>query len=67
MFSTIWGIVRKGKVDLLDPVELSEGQKVLITLLPDEDVQFWLQASQKSLDAVWDNSEDDIYARLLEE
>ena len=27
---------------------------------------FWLQASQPSLDAIWDNCEDDIYAELLE-
>lgn len=67
MFNTIWGIVRQGKVDLLDSVELSEGQKVLVTLLSDEEARFWLQASQKSLDGVWDNSEDDIYAQLLEE
>lgn len=27
---------------------------------------FWLKASQPSLDAVWDNPDDDIYAELLE-
>lgn len=27
---------------------------------------FWLKASQPSLDAIWNNSEDDIYADLLE-
>ncbi len=64
MFNTVWGIVHKGKVDLLDSVELSEGQKVLITLLPDEEDQFW--QSQKSLDEVWGNAEDDVYAQLLE-
>ena len=26
---------------------------------------FWLKASQPSLDAIWDNSEDDVYAELL--
>ena len=27
---------------------------------------FWLKASEPSLNAIWDNSEDDIYAELLE-
>ena len=27
---------------------------------------FWLKASEPSLDAIWDNSEDDIYGELLE-
>ena len=27
---------------------------------------FWLKASEPSLDAIWDNCEDDVYAELLE-
>jgi putative addiction module component (TIGR02574 family) len=27
---------------------------------------FWLKASEPSLNAIWDNPEDDIYAELLE-
>jgi hypothetical protein len=27
---------------------------------------FWLKASEPSLDGIWDNSEDDIYAELVE-
>jgi hypothetical protein len=26
-----------------------------------DDDDFWLNASQQSIDSVWDNSEDDIY------
>jgi hypothetical protein len=26
---------------------------------------FWLKASEPSLDAIWDNSEDDIYGEIL--
>lgn len=29
------------------------------------DHDFWLKASESSLDPIWDNSEDDIYAELL--
>jgi hypothetical protein len=32
-----------------------------------DETQFWLQTSQVSLDAVWNNDEDDIYAQLLQE
>jgi hypothetical protein len=50
----------------LESTELSEGTKVLITLFPDDnDADFWLQAAQGSLDAIWDNAEDDVYAQLL--
>jgi hypothetical protein len=31
------------------------------------DERFWEAASEKSLAEVWDNAEDDAYARLLEE
>jgi hypothetical protein len=50
----------------LEHVELLEGAHVLVTLLPDESGKFWLDASQVTLDAVWDNPEDDAYGKLLE-
>lgn len=62
---TLWATVQQGKIALLESSELPEGAKVLVTLLPDEEAEFWLQASQTSLDRVWDNTEDDIYAQLL--
>ena len=65
MLKTLWATVRQGKIELLELSELPEGAKVLVTLLPDEETEFWLQASQTSLDTVWDNTEDDVYAELL--
>ncbi|MCC3419777.1 MAG: hypothetical protein JGK28_18080 [Microcoleus sp. PH2017_07_MST_O_A] len=65
MLKTLWATVRQGKIELLELSELPEGAKVLVTVLPDEEAEFWLQASQTSLDTVWDNTEDDIYAQLL--
>ena len=58
MLKTLWATVRQGKIELLELSELPEGAKVLVTLLPDEEAEFWLQASPKSLDRVWDNTED---------
>ncbi len=66
MLKTIWATVREGKIELLESVELPEGASVLVTLLSDNEDEFWLQASQPSLDAVWNNVEDDVYAQLLQ-
>ncbi|MEG5065131.1 hypothetical protein QUB33_16060 [Microcoleus sp. B3-A4] len=65
MLKTLWATVRQGKIELLELSELPEGAKVLVTVLPDEEGEFWLQASQTSLDRVWDNTEDDVYAQIL--
>ncbi|MEG4273158.1 MULTISPECIES: hypothetical protein [unclassified Microcoleus] len=65
MLKTLWATVRQGKIELLELSELPEGAKVLVTVLPDEEAEVWLQASQTSLDTVWDNTEDDVYAQLL--
>jgi len=32
-----------------------------------DDQEFWLSASEESLDAIWGNEEDDVYAKLLEQ
>ena len=65
MINTMWPIVREGKIDFLEDVELPEGATVLVTVLSDEDTRFWQAASQTALDAVWNNEEDDVYAELL--
>ncbi len=65
MLKTLWATIRQGKIELLESVEVPEGTKVLVTFLPDDESGFWLQASQSSLDAIWNNPEDDVYAQLL--
>ncbi|MFM6450440.1 MAG: hypothetical protein ACKPH7_01390 [Planktothrix sp.] len=54
------GTVRQGKIELLDSTDLVEGTQVLVTLIANDEAEFWLQTSQVSLNAVWDNAEDDI-------
>ena len=66
MLKTLWAMVRQGKIELLELADLPEGTRVLVTLLPDDEADFWQLASQPSLDAIWDNAEDDIYAQLLQ-
>jgi hypothetical protein len=65
MLKTLWAKIRQGKIELLESAELPEGTRVLVTLLPDDEDGFWVEASQLSLDTVWDNTEDDVYAHLL--
>jgi predicted DNA-binding antitoxin AbrB/MazE fold protein len=67
MSKTLRAVIHEGKIEPLEQVNLPEGSKVLVTLLPDEEADFWLGASQASLDSIWANPEDDVYARLLEE
>ena len=66
MLKTVWAVIREGRIELLEPVQLPEGTKLLVTLLNDHDEQqFWLQVSESALADVWDNTEDDVYAELL--
>ncbi len=67
MLKTLWAIIREGKIEVLEKVNLPEGTKVLVTLLSDDESEFWLRTSQVSLDAIWDNAEDDVYGQLLKE
>ncbi len=67
MLSTVWATVKEGKIELLEPISLPEGAKLLVTLVPpEEETEFWLRASEDSLTDVWDNPQDDEYAKLLE-
>jgi hypothetical protein len=50
----------------LEDVKAPDGTRVLVTLLPEDDTDFWLTASESSLREVWENAEDDVYAELLE-
>jgi hypothetical protein len=65
MSNTVRAIVREGKIELLEKIDLPEGTEVLVTPLLDEP-DFWLSVGESALDMVWDNSEDDVYAELLE-
>jgi hypothetical protein len=67
MPQTIWATIQQGKVQLAEPLDLPDGIRVLITILPDDETNFWDNASQPSLDAIWNNNEDDVYAQLLQE
>jgi predicted DNA-binding antitoxin AbrB/MazE fold protein len=64
MVDTVKAIVREGKIELLEHVDIPEGTEVLVTIRSD-DTEFWLRGSEASLASVWDNEEDDVYEQLL--
>ncbi|WP_247217743.1 hypothetical protein [Synechococcus sp. C9] len=66
MLKTLWATVRQGQIELLEPAELPEGVRVLVTVFPDNEAVFWYGASESALAGVWDNAEDDVYAQLLQ-
>lgn len=67
MLQTVWATIKGGKVELLESLSLPEGARLLVTLVPpEEDTDFWLRASESSLAEIWDNPQDDVYAKLLE-
>lgn len=65
MLNTIEAIIRNGQIVPLENVELTEGARALVTILTEDEDKFWLAASEDSLNKVWDNDEDDVYAALL--
>ncbi len=66
MQKTVWATFRQGKVELLEQMDIPDGARILVAILPDEEDKFWLRTSQSSLDAVWNNEEDDVYVQLLQ-
>jgi hypothetical protein len=46
MSKSLKAIIREGKIEQLEEVNLPEGSKVLVTLLADDEAEFWFQASR---------------------
>jgi hypothetical protein len=65
MQERIRAIVNGGRIEPRERLDVPDGTEVLVTILSNGD-DFWLEASGPSLDAIWDNPEDDVYAELLE-
>lgn len=65
MLNTVWAVVNEGRIETLGEVNVPDGTRAIVTLLVEDDADFWHAASSASLDEVWDNEEDDVYAELL--
>jgi len=64
MQERIRAVLNGGRIEPLQKLDVPDGTEVLITVLSNAD-DFWLKASQETLDAIWHNPEDDVYAELL--
>jgi hypothetical protein len=62
---SVWAVVQNGEILPEEPVELRNGQRVLVTILAEDENEFWLAAADPVLNAIWQNEEDDVYAELL--
>jgi hypothetical protein len=65
MYPTLPAEIRKGRINLLEKRKIPEGTHLLVTIIPEDEKKFWLNASQTSLKKVWDNQDDDVYEKLL--
>ena len=66
MLDTVWAVVHNGRIETIGEVDAPEGTRALVTLLVEDETGFWQAASSESLNEIWDNEEDDVYAELLE-
>ena len=65
MQERIRAVVKEGRIEPIEKLDVPNGTELLVTILSNGD-DFWLNASEPSLKAIWDNPEDDVYAELLE-
>ena len=63
MQETIRAIVSKGRLEPLDELSIPDGTEVVVTIVSNG--EFWLDASESSLETIWGSPEDDVYAELL--
>ncbi|CAA9326158.1 MAG: hypothetical protein AVDCRST_MAG68-2171 [uncultured Gemmatimonadetes bacterium] len=65
MQNALRAVVHDGRIEPLDRLDLPEGTRVLVTVVQEDEGDFWRDASQPSLESVWNNPEDDVYGQLL--
>lgn len=59
------GVVRGGRIEPVEPLDVADGTEVLVTLPTegDSDLALWRLASHASLQHAWE-PEDDVYDEL---
>jgi len=65
MPESIRAIVAEGRIQPLEDLSLPEGTEVIVTVVSNGE-KFCLNTSGPSIEAIWDNLEDDVYGELLE-
>jgi hypothetical protein len=67
MLKTLWAEVKQGKIELLELADLPEGTRVLVTLLPTQETDQWINPQGAVRDDIWDNIEDNVQVPVLAE
>jgi hypothetical protein len=60
------GVVRDGRIEPLEPLNVADGTQVLVAL-PEEgesDDALWRLSTQVSLQRAWESPDDDVYDAL---
>ena len=65
MLKTINGIYQDGKFVIDETIKIPDKTTVFISFLEKNNDDFFLNASEYSLDKIWANDEDDVYEQLL--
>ena len=66
MLFSFLAVVREGQIVPLENIQLPENARVLVTILPDEETEFWEFAGEMALKTAWNNEADEVYAVLME-
>ncbi|CAN5359353.1 hypothetical protein BH24GEM3_BH24GEM3_11720 [soil metagenome] len=68
MMTTVRAVVKDGRIQLLEPIEIADGTEVLVTVpTDDDDREFLMRITEQAFAAIWDNPEDDAHGELLKE
>lgn len=65
MLKTIQAEYLHGQVLLTNKVNIPDNTPIFISYIDDSNDDYFLKASESSLDVIWNNNEDDIYEQLL--
>ena len=63
MRETVRALVKQGRLELLDEIELPEGEEVTVTIDFENDGHALLKLAEQSF-AFWDNPDDAVYDNL---
>ncbi|MBM2816507.1 MAG: hypothetical protein HW421_3269 [Ignavibacteria bacterium] len=66
MLKTFQTQYKHGQIILNNEVNIPEDATIFVSFKDNTTDDFFLKASESSLDNIWNNSEDDIYEQLLE-
>ena len=71
MSNTLVAVIKNGKIELLEPIVIPEGTKLLVTLLPQEtsseNKQNWTNFSLQGLEKAYGEDEPEYSLDLLKE